>query len=292
MGGKVLVDKTHESLPADNLYTLKRASEQLRFNLTRDPNKQASLQVEMVQRRLDELKQVSATNNPSKEAAALAELQDQSQKTFATVPQVAAAEAIAKNDSSLLNSLVAINKQQKQVLEAIQPQKETEQITATAKTENEANGQKLASLIATVREQTLVDLDNKVSVTGEGTISNDKTRVTVENNTFAVNGETTITLADGSTAKLSEIGNKIKVTVIGKKTPTGLIAKSIAIIESSPTTTDAKATKTPAVKGVSTKPEQADSTTNTETPREEPVNDPNRVTGGFISEPGLPSQNP
>lgn len=284
-GSNTLVNATEQSLPNDYLYTLKRAGEQLQLTFTRDANKQANLQVEFTQRRLEELQQAVANDNPKQQAAALSELEDQSQKTFALVPQVAAAKALANKDSSLLDTLVAVNKQQKEVLTAMEVQPETQNLTDTALNTAKEHGEALANLVTTVQEQTLVDLKNKITLTGPATISSDKTRIVIDSTTFFIDKNTIITGIDGENLKPSELTGKPNATVTASKTSTGNMAKLVTLLvtEEQPATATEPDPTTPTP---TTKPSTTQPTPNPEpetTPTQQP--DQNEVTSGIIVEP-------
>lgn len=280
-GGKTLVTATEQSLPNDSLYTLKRATEQLQVTLTRDADKQANLQLTLTQRRLTEVQQAVASNDPAQEAAALSALEAQTEKTFATVPQMAAAKALATKDSSLLDSLVAINKQQKEVLTAIQPAPETKPIADTALNTAKERGEALATLVATVQEQTLVDLKNKVTLTGEVALSQDKRRAVLDNTTFIVTEDTIITSSEGDPLKTAELTSKFAATVTGTKTASGTIAKFISLLP-------AEDSEVPTEEQPTTQPEPTPQPA--PEPEAAPQPDQNEVTSGVIIEP--PSNQP
>lgn len=293
LGGRTLVIKTQASLPNDNLYSLKRASEQLKLTLTRDTNEQAAFQVQLTQRRLEEVKQAAANQDPAQEAAALTALKDQTQKTFATVPQVAAATAITHKDSSLLDSLVAINKQQQEVLTSIQPQGQSKAIAATALNTAKENSKTMMALVATVQEQTLADLQDKVTLTGEVGINKDKTKLTIDSTSFSINDDTVFNSVDGKTITVADLVAKSKVTIVGSKSGASLSAKIVTVLElptvekvekPAPQTQPAR---TPTAKPVTPTPTPAPAPTNTPS---EP--NPNQVTSGIIVEPAAPQYNP
>ncbi|MDQ3018361.1 MAG: DUF5667 domain-containing protein [bacterium] len=231
-GGKLMVQATENSLPGDRLYSLKRAGEEARLNLTFSPDKTATIHVELAQRRLNEVKKAIDNKDIEQGNAAIAELQAQTEKTFATVPQVAAVNAVSKNDSTLLHTLVAINKEQKSLLNIIEDSNQENTVAKTALDSTKENDKKIAQLIATVNEQTLVDLPNKISITGLLSFSKDN-KITVEKNTFVINDETTINNIDGTLIETIPEG-EVRVTVIGSKSDSGLVAKQIQIIAVEP----------------------------------------------------------
>lgn len=168
IGGRTAISATENSLPGDALYSIKRASEEARLTLTRDQEKVAALHVELLQKRLEEVKKAADTGNPSSETAAIAELKTQTEKTFAEATPVATANAISKQDPSLLNTLVAVNKEQKTVLSVLSEASETataKQAAGTALENSKKNVVTLAKIIATVNDQVLTDMPNKISVT-------------------------------------------------------------------------------------------------------------------------------
>ncbi len=116
LGVPAIASATKNSLPGDKLYSLKRASEQVQLTLTQDQNEVATLHVELMEKRLDEVKKAADSGNTTSETLAIAELKSQTEKTFAQAGPVATANAISNQDSSLLDNLVAINNKQKTVL--------------------------------------------------------------------------------------------------------------------------------------------------------------------------------
>ncbi len=293
LGGQLVSKAASNSLPGSPLYSLKRATETARLNLTLDEQKEANLHVELTQRRLDEVKKAIDTNNPATEAAAITALQEQTEKTFAKVPQIAAANALANNDQGLLNNLVAINKEQKNVLGAITASHNAKSETATALHVTKENDKTLARIIATVNEQTLADLPNKISITGVISSFKDN-KITVEKNTFLINDKTYITDLDGT--ELETLTNLTgRVTIVGVKSEQGLIAKQISIIApetQNTTVTKIETSPTPTVKGaVTTKPssepiKQSAPVTASPEPTIDPVPDTsNQAQGSFIIEP-------
>jgi hypothetical protein len=276
-GGKVVVNAANDSLPGSPLYSLKRATEQARLNLTFDQDKVATLHVELTQKRLDEVKQAINNENEEQEKAAIEALQEQSDKTFATVPQVAAANALTKNDQKLLDNLVAINKEQKEVLSAVKDENQSKAAADTALNSTKENGKQLAVILATVHEQTLVDLSNKVSVTGEYT-QLVKNKLTIEGSTFTITDETEILDADGAEATIKDIGGKL--SVVGEKKDDVLIAKQITILVPAPVI-EVK----PQVKGAATTTSTAKPSAPIVQPPAVPATDPNQATGTFIVEP-------
>lgn len=291
-GGHFVVQAAEHSLPGDLLYSLKRASETAQLNLTFDQQQKANLHVELTQKRLNEVKQAFDTKNPETEAAAIAALKDQAEKTFAKVPQVAVANALTNKNQDLLNNLVAINKEQKSVLTSINATDDASSVTTTALNVVKENSKTLAKIIATVNEQTLADLPNKISITGDISSLKDN-KITVEKNTFLINDQTFITNVDGS--QLDDLIDLTgHVTIVGTKSGQGLIAKQISMLapETTPTATVPTPTKTdaitPTVKGtVTTKPsiepaKVPPTPETTSSPEPQPIN---QATGSFIIEP-------
>jgi hypothetical protein len=296
LGGHTLIRAAQDSLPQDNLYALKRAAEAVQVSFTKDSTKQATLQLELTHKRLKELRQATANHKPEQEAAALNELKNQTQKTFATVPQIAAATALATNDSALLDELVQLNKDQKEVVSAIadKPQTETLALASTALETVKKNTETIAALVATVQEQALVDLDNKVSLTGKAILNPDKSKIVVERTTFTIDQDTVILSPEGDTMTLADLVPLAKVNVVGSKTEQTIVAKVISLVEPVPVV--------PSVKGAATaKPTTAKTAAPkpAPTPKPDPVEEqtapdenPNPVHGGFIPEPPAPEYAP
>ncbi len=277
LGGSAIVSATANSLPGDKLYSLKRASENVQLTLTQDQDKVANLHVELMQKRLDEVKKAADTGNAESETLAIAELKSQTEKTFAQAGPIATANAISNKDSSLLDNLVAVNKEQKTVLTELsqgEDSEDTKSLAYNALADSKKNDQTLAKIIATVNDQTLADSPNKISVTGNVTLTS-VNRIIIEKNAFNINDKTVITNSDGTAVT----DNKLitgRATVIGMHMTDGtLLAKQITLLPTDGT-----------VKGdIITKPIII-----TE-PKEPPVVDPNppvdqtKVQGSFIIEP-------
>jgi hypothetical protein len=282
LGGSAVVSATENSLPGDTFYSLKRATEQVRLSITKDQNKVATIHVELMQKRLDEVKKAAENGNDATETLAIAELKSQTEKTFAQAGPVATANAITNQDSSLLNNLVAVNKEQKDVLAELSLVGDSDSaktIATSALADSKKNDQALAKIIATVNDQVLADLPNKVSVTGSVTLINNK--ITVEKNTFTINDKTVINNPDGTTATEMKLITG-RATVIGTKLSDGtLIAKQIQILSSDDGAVKGEVivTQPPVVKPpVTTDPLE---------PAEEPIPtiDPTKAQGSFITEP-------
>ncbi len=291
VGGGKLADATKGSLPGDNLYSLKRATENARLTLTRDQDKVASLHVEFMQNRINEVKQAANEGNEETETLAIAELKTQTDKTFAEAGPVATANAISKQDSTLLDTLVAVNKQQKDVLEELSETGESDTaktVAISALEDNKKNDVTLARMIATVNDQAMADMPNKVSVTGNITYYT-YNKITVEKNIFTINDRTTITGIDGQnitniSADLKTISGR--VTIIGTRMENDvLIAKQILLLA-----TDIAGDQDGEVKGDTTttytKPitKPADQIVPAEPAPTTPAT-PTKATGSYITEP-------
>lgn len=293
LGGRTIVTATENSLPGDKLYSLKRATENAQLKLTNDQDKVASLHVEFMQKRIDEVKKAADSGDQDTETLAIAELKSQTEKTFAEAGPVATANAISKQDPTLLEDLVAINQQQKDVLADLSENgdnSEAKMIASTALEETKKTDLTLAKIIATVNDQALADMPNRVSVTGTITFYNG-VNITVEKNVFTINERTAVTGIDGqSVASLTDDAKIIsgRVTIIGTRVENGtLVAKQILLLAADTNTTEdgtVKGVTTPTIKPV-TKPivKPTDPTTPIEpTP---PAVDPTQAQGSFITEP-------
>ncbi len=280
IGGNVLANQTSSSLPGDTLYSLKRATEEARLTFTRDQEKIAVIHVELMQKRLNEVRQAAQSGNAEAETAAIAALQSQSAKTFAQAGPIATANAISKQDSTLLDTLVAVNKQQKDVLTEL-----GDPAASTALNENIKTDQALAKIVATVNDQVLIDAPNKVSVTGNITYFY-KNYITVENNTFAMDEQTVITASTGETVDASTIKMPVgRASITGIKTENGvLVAKQISLLPADTGEVKGATTTTKPVVKPKEPAVQPDTTI-------EPVTDPNQATGSFIVEPSAPQYN-
>ncbi len=282
------------SLPGDKLYGIKLIGEEARINLTFNQDKVANLHLALAEKRLDETKRVIEINDPVQEAAAIVALTTQTEKTFSAVSEIATAKAVSQNDSRLLNNLVAINKEQKSVLENASRSENTKESAEVALSATKETGKSLAKIIATVNEQALLDLPNKISITGTVN-SYGKNKLVIEKSTFVVNDATVII---GSTGELVvDRFDKIegKVTVIGTKDNDSILAKKIIIIDGSTSLASDKTPTKGEVKGITTiklevKPTTTGTTPITTTTTTEPVDNispqkPSQTQAGFIIEP-------
>ncbi len=282
VGGNAVVKATSNALPGSPLYSLKRATEEAQLTFTSDKNKVATIHVELLQKRLDELKQASSTGNQEVETLALAELKTQTEKTFAEAAPIATANAISNQDSTLLNSLVAVNKAQFDVLTELSSNADTGEAQSVAKTalaDSKKNEVTIAKIIATVNDQTLADLSNKITITGVVTYAT-PTRITVEKNTFVIDKETRITTSDGLTVADNTVLAG-KITVTGTRIDDGtLIAKQIVILPKEDGEVKGTTDVIPANPKITPKPPTDVDPEDIET--EQPKNS---VSGSYISEP-------
>jgi hypothetical protein len=130
--GFSVISAANDSLPGDRLYGVKMAAEQAQLRLTFDEDKQANLHVELAKKRLEEARRVIALSNPTQEAAALDALARQTERTFEVTSVLAASKAVSQNDTSLLDNLVALNKEKRSVLETAVKSKDANVLAATA----------------------------------------------------------------------------------------------------------------------------------------------------------------
>ncbi len=284
LGGFGLNQASNNSLPGQVLYYIKSAKEQAQVTLTFDQKKLATLHVELSQKRLEEVKRAIQSNDPKQELAALNNLTEQTEKTLTAISQVAVNPETDSNNQELLDNLVAINKEQKSLIQAATESSDTKEQATVALNESKETDINLAKLIATVNEQTLLDLPNKISVTGVILNINDH-KVTIEKNTFMIDDQTLIIGATGEATTNSD-DLKGKVTVIGTRDNNNLIAKKIVIIDPEAIVEPDPVIASPQVKGtVTTTPYP-----NTHVTVEQPETDdvvavPQEAYGGFIAEP-------
>jgi hypothetical protein len=240
-----------------------------------------------MQKRLAEVRQAADTGNIETESTAIAELQSQTAKTFAEAAPLATANAISKQDSSLLDSLMAVNKEQKDVLEDLSEETDTngaQTVAATALQDNVKNDQTLAKIVATVNDQTLIDMPNKVSVTG-AIASHYGNRITVEKNTFTITDKTTITGSDGEIELDNATTLTGRATITGIKTEAGtLVAKQILILPIESGIVKG-ATDVKLIPIIQTPPKTTDPTTPVTPDTVQPTKDPSQASGLFIVEP-------
>lgn len=272
--GYSVISASEFSLPGEKLYGVKLAAEQAQLQLTFDETKQAQLHVRLAQKRIDEARIVMALSNPAQEVAALDALNKQTDITFQKISQLAATKAMSGNDPSLLDNLVALNKEAKTVLETATQSPEAKAITETALTTTKETDKNLARLIAAVNEQTLLEQPNTISITGLITALA-RSSVTVEKNLFVMDEATIVLNQDGEpiTDFTSLSG---QVAIIGSRDNNTLVAKKIVIID--PT---AVMPTTPVKPTTTTTAEPTPTTTEPSTEVQQPA----ETTAGFIVEP-------
>lgn len=291
VGGGAMVSATEDSLPGNKLYSLKRATEEARLTITRDQTKIASIHVELMQKRLADVKKAADSGNQASEAAAIEELKNQSEKTFAEAVPLATANAISK-DSTLLDTLIAINKEQKNILEDVgesDDSQDTKTIAIAALEDNKKNDLTLAKIIATVNDQALVDLPNKISVTGEITSFN-ANKIVVEKNSFTIDKETVFQDVDSKavTQPTSLIG---RVTITGTRLENGmLLAKQVLMLPAVSGEVKGEIITKPTTKPThdSTNIKSNVDTPATNEPDEPEVETPPKAKGLYIVEPSAP----
>lgn len=286
--GYSILQASENSLPGEKLYGVKVAAEQAKLQLTFDETKQAAMHVELAKKRLDEAKLAITLNNHDKEVAALDALAKQTQKTFQVTSQLAANKAVSEKDSSLLDHLVAINKEKKTVLQNAAQSSEAKEAAETALNNTKETEKDLARIIAAVNEQTLLDLPNKISVTGIIS-SHVKNTLTVEKNQFNVNSDTIILSQDGEPITDTTILSG-QIAVIGTRNNNSLIAKKIVVIDPEAVITPEPTPTVAATKNPTTTPKPTETTEPTATepttkPEEVPVQQPSQASAGFIVEP-------
>lgn len=288
IGGDFVVKATENSLPGDALYTVKRATEQARLSLTSDQDKVATIHIELLQKRLDEVKRVADTGDTTSETVAISELQSQTAKTFSAVTPVATDNALSKSDTTLLNSLVAVNKEQQSVLKTLSETAETEtaKLAVNSAIENtEKNSQALAQIVTKVDEQTAPNSE-KVQIT-DTIYKISKDTLLVGKDIIQVNSETLVT-DKNLPSSFSKLNLQNKVTVTGLKNSDGTI-----------TALEINVLSTGVVKGQSTTNNPETSNTNGQAPADtqsepnsNPTNTPSQAIGGFITEPSTPQYQP
>jgi hypothetical protein len=285
-----------QALPGSPLFAVKLLAERTRVAVTLDQTQKAKLELGYSEKRLSEVQTVLRQENSSSDqkVAALNELKDQTQKTLSVVPQIATSNAINNKDDSLLKNLIAVNNQQKNLLQNVSGKDEAKAIAATTLQVTEDGQKAIATLLAAVNDQTLVDLlDRQISITGTvSAVDYKNQKITVENNSFIINSSTDIKSGDAA-LKLADIPAKTQVTIVGNKTKDGIVANSITVIvlAAAPAKGEVKGVSTPAKNSERTEPTKTTAPKNDNTdPNQTPTNsnasqpDPNKVTGGFIIE--------
>lgn len=285
-----IVEAAEQSLPGDKLYGVKLAAEQAQIKLTFDEKKLAELQVKLTNKRLQETRLILELDDPHREAIALMALSKQTQITLETTSSLAASKVVNENDPSLLENLVAIQKEKRSLLESNIKSPEAKKLANEALVTDKENGKNLARLIAAASEQSMLDLPNKISVTGIlAQLGN--SFLVVENNTFIISPETIIlTQAGDILPDIKQLSGQI--VVIGSRDNNKTIAKKIVVIDPEATLPEPTPQPTTAsVKGVSTiNPGATPSPTSklepvSSSPVETEVQKPSEAQAGFIVEP-------
>ena len=144
VGAGLVLQVSSSSLPGDILYSLKPAQEQMEFAFS--PSKdRAFVQIELTQRRLDELKQVTAQNRTKDLAAAIKGYQNSVSQVSQALPGL-----VDQNPRVALDAGRALLELQKEKLEL-------EQVLGTSIGENES----LAEATKLVVESELKDLKTR-----------------------------------------------------------------------------------------------------------------------------------
>lgn len=227
------VQAANKSLPGEPLFALKKVIEKSQLAIISNPDKQADSQLALAEKRLEEVSSIIGSNNPSLEAAAIAELTAQTQSTLETVRTVATNNAVEKKDNRLVENLAELTKKQEALLDKLPKGEDNKSTTAVADATEASKTavDELRKIYATVNDQALADL---TEVTISGVISQaSETSITVDKQVITLTDTTVITHND-SDGTVSLLKNKAVVTITASKQEDGTIAKQITIIELAP----------------------------------------------------------
>ncbi len=283
IGGTQFVVAAQHSLPGDSLYKFKLAAERTRVAITTDQTKKAKLELSYSQKRIEEVSTVlNKDSTPDQQAEALNVLKEQTEKTFALVPSVAATDAIANNDSTLFKELIAVNNQQKDLLKTVPEQEATKEIADSTLQATEDQEKTLATLITAVNDPELMELVEQI-INVSGTvqyISLNKHQILVGSEYLSITEETQIKQGD-NILKLGSLPLKAQVSVSAVKKDGLLIAQTVEVATTAATATSGQVksanTTKPSVTGQTQKPVEPN-------PEEtEPV-ESGTLTGGYIAE--------
>ncbi len=280
------------SVPGEGLFIVKKAMEQTRLELIRNPEERALAQVSLVQKRMNEVQTVLSSDNNNEQAkvAALNELASQTKNASESVKDVALIDnGNPSTDNSLIESLGQIAQKQEALLATISTGDgkavDTQVMEPISKTKTAVA--EVKKILATVNEQTMASLPTPepLVITGIATKVTD-TVITIDKRIITITPETKIFLKDEKTPADSKNLDKKKVRVTIQEADT-LVAEKIIILD------------TPTVKGETTKPVIKPTTPKPEEIKPEDLVDPtiiieeqNRVQTGYILEDPNPTYNP
>jgi hypothetical protein len=275
------------SVPGQKIFAIKKAMEQTRLELIRDPGQRALAQVSLVQKRMNEVQTVLSSDNTNEQAkvAALNELASQTQNASESVKVAASTDAGKPAvDSSLLESLGQIAQKQEALLATISTGdgKAVDTTVTEPISKTKTAVAEVKKILATVNEQTMASLPTEEPLTITGiAIRVTDTVISIDKKIITIVPETKIFLKDEKTPSDSKNLDKKKVRITVQDTD-ALAAEKIIILDA------------PAVKGETTKP-----AAKPVTPKPEVIVDPttiiqeqNRVQSGYILEDPAQTFNP
>lgn len=227
----VSANAIQNSGPGETLYTYKKGVEQLRVKFATNPEKKASIQLELSEKRLAEAKTILAEKpEDSKLAAAvITELTQQTQVATHTIQEAAEATTAAL-DPAMVEQLQKLASEQLALLTKINADTTTPALPDNALSVAEETTKQVESLkhiIAATNESALTTKTPEIIA-----VSGQLTAVTKE--TVVVNG-TTVHTTENTTITYNnkpynqQLRLKSKVTITAEKTSESITAKEIVI---------------------------------------------------------------
>jgi hypothetical protein len=275
------------STPNQKIFAVKRAAEQARLELIRDPELKASAQLSLVEKRMEEAQAIlnSETSDDSDKAAALNEIASQTKNAVETIKV-----ANKSTDSALRQSLDSIALKQEALIASLPAEtpNQDEKNADTTPSKTKTAVAEIKQILATVNDQDIVSLPAAGSVTIKGIVSDITiNKITVDNKRITVTDKTKIFLKDEKTIVDSIAGmekKKVTVTAIDQN---GLVADKIIILEQ-PAVKGESTTVKPSAKPAIIKPDDKGATQNQESINESQ----NKTQAGFIYEDPSPTYIP
>lgn len=275
------------SAPGQKLYTIKRAAEEARLDLIRDPAQQANKRLSLIEKRIQETEVIlESTGNDEQKAAALNELAAQTKSAVDTVREATGEQNGTTTNPELLASLTKIAEKQEALLQNLN--NKTEEVGAEVAPETKVAAEEVRSILATVNNHALATIGESTKAI-KGKISRiGKASLTIDGKEIIFIADTKVLLPDGETeAPLTILKTNMEVNVSAKINRDNLEALSILLekepIADAPTTPENPTT-------IPTNTEQRP--TNESTSPEELIEEQNTGRAGFIYEDPAPAYVP
>jgi hypothetical protein len=285
----------HSSLPGDKLFAVKKSYESLQVKLATNPEKRASLQLEIAAQRFEDAQKVLAQdNNDESKKQAIEELNQQTVVALNDIKE--AAVSLSVTNPSIVKKAEDFTKSQNKLIEEADP-KIADSNAVQKSRESRVALRDIKKIIAAANDETGVAIvpSEKVNITGAiATIKDDTIRIA--KNEFTVIEETRINGMDDTLLELSDLNPGDTVTVEAKTSDNKNIAETITVVSKGKVKGEVKEApkdKDPVIPVIKDKPKteskiEPKNTEQNKAPVEEEIPSPvpsNDTYGGFIPEP-------